>query len=328
MSLKRIASILLAILICMSSMLTTGYAGSFKLTVNLKKENSGSSYGGNGAQGGGANTTGTGGLGFGFNTPDQGYRIYLAAGDGSKGTLRMVSPVYDIVNTVAPDEGALYWGTTVGDKEVAKQKLYELQKNKYVDRIVFEAGKTINFKEFKPSESGVYTLFYTNVDDMFAQTESYRIRVVAGSAAQTTDKSAQKTASTVLVDGKQVAFDAFNIDGSNYFKLRDLAKVVSGTQKQFDVSWDDANKAINLVSGTAYTVVGGELATGAGATMKATANTSTILKDKVAVKLAAYNINGNNYFKLRDIGQAFDFAVTWDAATNSINIDTSKAYTP
>lgn len=29
----------------------------------------------------------------------------------------------------------------------------------------------------------------------------------------------------------------------------------------------------------------------------------------------AYNIDGNNYFKLRDIGEAVGFAVNWDEAT-------------
>jgi hypothetical protein len=42
----------------------------------------------------------------------------------------------------------------------------------------------------------------------------------------------------------------------------------------------------------------------------------------------AYNIANNNYFKLRDIGQAFDFGVDWDGARNTIVIDTSKGYTP
>ena len=55
---------------------------------------------------------------------------------------------------------------------------------------------------------------------------------------------AKPTASTVLVNGKNVAFDAYNIEGSNYFKLRDLAFTLSGTEKQFDVGWDGANNMI------------------------------------------------------------------------------------
>lgn len=40
----------------------------------------------------------------------------------------------------------------------------------------------------------------------------------------------------------------------------------------------------------------------------------------------AYNIEGANYFKLRDIGQAANFAVSFDEQTNTISMDTSKAY--
>ncbi|MBD5084851.1 MAG: hypothetical protein HDT33_07260 [Clostridiales bacterium] len=37
--------------------------------------------------------------------------------------------------------------------------------------------------------------------------------------------------------------------------------------------------------------------------------------------LTAYLIGGSNYVRLRDIGQAVDFGVTYDAATNSVYID-------
>jgi|GEM_PF-3591666 len=140
--------------------------------------------------------------------------------------------------------------------------------------------------------------------------------------------TANPTASTVLVNGKNVAFDAYNINGNNYFKLRDLAYILSGTEKQFDVGWDGANNAISLTSGQSYTVVGGEMqGKGAGAKTPAP-TTSKIIKDGAEVSFTAYNIEGNNYFKLRDIGAAFNFGVTWDGAKNTIVIDTSIGYTP
>ena len=43
--------------------------------------------------------------------------------------------------------------------------------------------------------------------------------------------------------------------------------------------------------------------------------------------LTGYNIKGNNYFKLRDLGILFDFDVTWDGARKAVVIDTTKSYT-
>ncbi|MCL1906138.1 MAG: copper amine oxidase N-terminal domain-containing protein, partial [Clostridiales bacterium] len=143
----------------------------------------------------------------------------------------------------------------------------------------------------------------------------------------TANLSAIPTAAAVLVNGETVAFDAYNIAGNNYFKLRDIAITLSGTAKQFEISWDGANNAISLESGRPYTKVGGEMQ-GKGTEEKMPAITNAkIFLDGHEVSFTAYNIDGNNYFKLRDIGQAFNFGVDWDAAQNTIVIDTDKGYT-
>ncbi len=43
--------------------------------------------------------------------------------------------------------------------------------------------------------------------------------------------------------------------------------------------------------------------------------------------MTAYQISGNNYVKLRDIGKQIDFGVSYDAATESVRIDTDAPYT-
>ena len=48
--------------------------------------------------------------------------------------------------------------------------------------------------------------------------------------------------------------------------------------------------------------------------------------DGQEVSLEGYNINGNSYFKLRDVGKAVDFGVTWDNATRTVQIDTNSGY--
>jgi len=139
--------------------------------------------------------------------------------------------------------------------------------------------------------------------------------------------NAVPTNSKVVVNGASVAFDAYNINGNNYFKLRDVAKVVLGSEKQFAVTWDGEKSSINLVSGQPYETVGGELAKGDGKTKTATLNTSKIYKDGAEVALGAYTINGNNYFKLRDLGKEFNFGIGWDGANNCITINTAADYT-
>jgi hypothetical protein len=140
---------------------------------------------------------------------------------------------------------------------------------------------------------------------------------------------------TIDVDGsvyvdrsKNFDFTAYNIGGNNYFKLRDLAFALSGTEKQFEVGWDGAANAITLTSGAAYTPAGGEMA-GEGVGNKSAATTSAkIYLDGALVSLTAYNIDNNNYFKLRDVGQALNFDVSWDDTKNAIFIDATKGYTP
>ncbi|RJE46621.1 MULTISPECIES: stalk domain-containing protein [unclassified Dehalobacter] len=140
--------------------------------------------------------------------------------------------------------------------------------------------------------------------------------------------TALPTGSNILVNGQKTAFEAYSINGSNYFKLRDLAKALSGTKKQFEVAWDGAGDAIRITAGKVYTSVGGELVVSGNKENKsAVLTTSSVYLDGVPIKLTAYNTGGNNYFKLRDVAAAIDFGVTWDGNTNTISIDTSTGYT-
>ncbi len=140
------------------------------------------------------------------------------------------------------------------------------------------------------------------------------------------DKKALSTSAKVLVNGKEIAFEAYNIDGNNYFKLRDLAKVVTGTEKQFEITWDQEKKAVNMISNKEYTAVGGELEKKDVKDEKATLSNSVIYKDGEKVDLKAYLIKGNNYFKLRDVAKAFDIGIGWDNETKTITVDTEKSY--
>ena len=120
------------------------------------------------------------------------------------------------------------------------------------------------------------------------------------------------------VDGVDADCDKYNIDGSNYFKLRDLAQLLSKTDSRFSISFDEQSNAVAVVSGKEYIPVGGELARGQDQSKTAVVSKQSVLIDGKAVDgLSIYNIGGNNYFKLRDLGNALGFTVDYDAASNT-----------
>ena len=64
----------------------------------------------------------------------------------------------------------------------------------------------------------------------------------------------------------------------------------------------------------------------AATTITATLSNQPIYVDGQHVPMTAYSIGGNNYVRLRDIGQAVDFAVDYDAATNNVHITSTRPY--
>ncbi len=126
----------------------------------------------------------------------------------------------------------------------------------------------------------------------------------------------------VKVDGVEKSFEAYNIDGSNYFKLRDIAYVLNGTAAQFSVTYDAATKTIACKTGEAYTAVGGEMTIGSDKSSTAQASSQSITINGKAASLTAYNIGGSNFIKLRDMGTALGFNVGYDDATKTVLITT------
>lgn len=61
--------------------------------------------------------------------------------------------------------------------------------------------------------------------------------------------------------------------------------------------------------------------------LKATLSTNRILVDGQEVRLTAYNINGNNYVMLRDVGKTVGFEVYWDGDAKCVQVESSRPYT-
>jgi hypothetical protein len=140
-------------------------------------------------------------------------------------------------------------------------------------------------------------------------------------------RTATPTASNIIVNGKTVKFTAYTIDGSNYFRLRDIAMAFNGTVKNFSVGYDTYEKKITIVTGSPYTPIGGEL-TGDQATesVQALPSAASISINGWKTVLMAYTINSSTYFRLRDLASTLNFGLSWDGVNNTVTISTLTGY--
>ena len=125
----------------------------------------------------------------------------------------------------------------------------------------------------------------------------------------------------VYVDNTRVYPTGYNIADNNYFKLRDIGKLVG-----FGVDYDEATQTVEIsTTRTAPSTEGITDPSVSGAVAKV--SNQRIAVDGIYVNMKAYQIDGNNYVKLRDIGKQVDFGVGYDNATASVRIDTDAPYT-
>ncbi len=116
---------------------------------------------------------------------------------------------------------------------------------------------------------------------------------------------------TLRFNGKDTRIDAYNIDGYNYFRLRDIAALMQNTIFRFSLETDADQK---LVRAHRFRASADTLAA-RGEDKSATARKSAwrLTADGEPVRCEVYNIGGSNYYRLRDLSDVFGFSVGYDA---------------
>ena len=140
-----------------------------------------------------------------------------------------------------------------------------------------------------------------------------------------TAKNAEPSLWKVFVDGDPVTVEAYNIEGANYLKLRDMALSLSGTDKQFEVGYDAEARIVTIESGKPYTPNNTEGGTATAAKMTE-GKGNPILKDSQNVEVDSYLIDGSNYYGLRAMMRLLDVGLDFDGDAREIYIDTTQSY--
>lgn len=198
-----------------------------------------------------------------------------------------------------------------------------------------KALQDIRPEENIPRTREVYT--YTNTSDMLKTSASTTINAVAGITDMAAEQAIAlgvepvKTATTktipvnvtqqsVYLDNKPLNIAAYNIEGANYFRLRDLAQILQGTEAQFSIESRSGDYTIEVQTGATYTPRGDELGPLRSMVSSMQPSNWKLAVNGKAVAVSAYTIEGSNFYKLRDIGHALGFFVRYDEATHSVHI--------
>ena len=129
---------------------------------------------------------------------------------------------------------------------------------------------------------------------------------------------------------RTLPFSTYNINDYNYFKLRTLANYMNNTVKNFDVKYDESKDAVFINTGKKYADFDAlEIVKKIYGDKDAYETRQKIFVDGKEIKIGGYNIDGNNYFKLRDLGAALGFMVDYENESNTViinpNISSAKA---
>ena len=102
--------------------------------------------------------------------------------------------------------------------------------------------------------------------------------------------------------------------------------ILADSPKKFSIAYDAATNTIYITSGGAYQPIGDELIDMLTGDFKTLASPQRLVVDNIEVSVAAYNIDGYNYFRLRDLAILLNFAVEFDDAEGKITFDFTKPY--
>ncbi|EFI41856.1 MULTISPECIES: hypothetical protein [Peptoniphilus] len=116
---------------------------------------------------------------------------------------------------------------------------------------------------------------------------------------------------------------AYKVEGYSYYRIRDIASALNKTNKRFDVSYDVQKNKIDLIRGREYQE---NLLLIYSKVEKTNLITTKLYIDGRPIIFSSININGYNYFRIRDLASVLDFNVEYDNIKKMIVINTATGY--
>ena len=136
--------------------------------------------------------------------------------------------------------------------------------------------------------------------------------------AESKTVDAVKNTKKVTLDGEEVKVGAYDVEGYNYLKLRDVAAILNTKKCQFNIGFDKPTKLITVELAKGYEKVEGDLAEIKDEKAKAIVSVKKILVNGEEKEIKTALINEYNYMQLRDLASLVGLDVKYDAKNKVI----------
>ena len=136
------------------------------------------------------------------------------------------------------------------------------------------------------------------------------------------NKSAKRINANLLMNGQQKSVPSYVIEGENYLRIRDAALLLKDTPSKFSVEWNGANSVVSVQKGVVYA----EEPSPEKPIERPVLLPANPVREaaKGEIELRGYRIGDHNYYRLRDMAEAFAFQIDYDAATKAVSIQTAE----
>lgn len=141
-------------------------------------------------------------------------------------------------------------------------------------------------------------------------------------ASTASANQATVTRQNLYCDGTPRNISAYNIDGSNYFMLRDVAHLLNDSTARFSIDTRADDQSILVTTGERYQARGDETPVVSRTVSDVTPSDWKLVVDGETASVPSYCIGGFHAYKLRDLSNAIGFDVGYEAAQNCVQITT------
>lgn len=133
---------------------------------------------------------------------------------------------------------------------------------------------------------------------------------------------ATPTMTDILLNDELYTAGVYNIEGNNYFQLRDVAQILSEGSSKFDIGWDQKSKMIQIIPKKKYSFDYASYDDAKYESYNISYNETKLLKNDKIFTMKAYIIDNATYFQLRELSAVLGIEVGYDAKENKVTVKT------